>query len=76
MNLIKSLNSKLTLLVATMIMSVMTFAQDKKIDVTIDTKPDAGNAENFFMQPWVWVVGGAIFLLLLVALMRGNSNKS
>ncbi len=47
------------------------FAQDKKVDVDITT--DKGG--NWYAQPWVWIVGGAVFLLLLVALMRGNSNK-
>ncbi len=32
-------------------------------------------SSNWYAQPWVWIVGGAVFLLLLVALMRGNSNK-
>ncbi|MEJ7675858.1 MAG: hypothetical protein WKF59_24950 [Chitinophagaceae bacterium] len=30
---------------------------------------------DWYAQPWVWIVGGAVFLLLLVALLRGNSNK-
>ena len=48
------------------------FAQDKKVDVNISTDKGGG---NWYAQPWVWIVGGAVFLLLLVALMRGNSNK-
>ena len=48
------------------------FAQDKKVDVDITTDKGGG---NWYAQPWVWIVGGAVFLLLLVALMRGNSNK-
>jgi hypothetical protein len=48
------------------------FAQDKKVDVNITTDKGGG---NWYAQPWVWIVGGAVFLLLLVALMRGNSNK-
>lgn len=48
------------------------FAQDKKVDVDISTDKGGG---NWYAQPWVWIVGGAVFLLLLVALMRGNSNK-
>jgi hypothetical protein len=32
-------------------------------------------SSNWYAQPWVWIVGGAVFLLLLVALMRGNNNK-
>ena len=52
-------------------MQTIAFAQDKKVDVNIST--DKGG--NWYAQPWVWIVGGAVFLLLLVALMRGNSNK-
>ncbi len=49
------------------------FAQDKKVDVDITT--DKGSGGNWYAQPWVWIVGGAVFLLLLVALMRSNSNR-
>ena len=62
----------ISMLIASMVLSLMTFAQDKKVDIDINTK--SGN-DNFFMQPWVWIVGGAVFLLLLVALLRNNSNK-
>ena len=65
---------KMTVLsITALILSCYSFAQDKKIDISIDTKPDSGN--NFFMQPWVWIVGGAVFLLLLVALLRGSGSK-
>ena len=65
---------KITVLsITALLLSFYSFAQDKKIDVSIDTKPDNGN--NFFMQPWVWIVGGAVFLLLLVALLRGSGSK-
>jgi len=30
---------------------------------------------TWYTEPWVWVVGGAVFIILLVALMRGNSSK-
>lgn len=30
---------------------------------------------EWYTQPWVWVVGGAVFLIILVALLRGNSNR-
>lgn len=63
----------ISLLFASMIISIITFAQDKKIDVNVNTK---SGDDNFFMQPWVWIVGGAVFLLLLVALMRNNSSKN
>lgn len=54
-------------------LSLPSFSQeDKKIDVDIDTNPD--DASGMFSQPWVWVVGGAIFVLLLVALLRNNKK--
>lgn len=70
---IKKMLGKFIFLMATFLLSLYSFAQEKKVDITINTKPDNGN--NFFMQPWVWVVGGAVFLLLLVALLRSNSSK-
>lgn len=44
-------------------------AETKKINVDINT---AGSDSNWYASPWVWVVGAAVFILLLVALTRGN----
>ncbi len=69
--IIKENSRRFSLLIASLIVSTLSFAQDKKIDVSIDTKSDSSNV---FMQPWVWVVGGALFILLLVALLRNKNN--
>jgi len=53
------------------LLQTVAFAQDKKVDININS--DKGG--NWYAQPWVWVVGGAVFLLLLVALLRGNSKN-
>lgn len=48
------------------------FAQEgetKKIDIDINT-----NGGAWYTAPWVWVVGAAVFILLLVALTRGGSR--
>lgn len=68
---IKSNFKKIFFLTASLVVSILSFAQDKKIDVDITTKSDSSNV---FMQPWVWVVGGALFILLLVALLRNKNN--
>ena len=49
--------------------SFLLFAQEetKNIDVNINTK-----GSNWYASPWVWVVGAAVFILLLVALTRGG----
>ncbi len=61
----------LTILMLCMLQTIA-FAQDKKVDVNISTDKGGG---DWYAQPWVWIVGGAVFLLLLVALMRNNSNR-
>jgi hypothetical protein len=67
--------NKLTMTLFTLFISVITFAQEtKKVDVDIDT--DAGGGGNFFASPWVWVVGIAVFILLLVALLRGGRKDA
>lgn len=68
MHKLKSIYLSISLLVAGLLLNVISFAQDadKKIDIDISSEPESG----FFMQPWVWVVAGAVFILLLVALLR------
>jgi hypothetical protein len=63
---------KLLLVVANALLATITFAQDKKeIDVNIHN-----NKSNFWGQPWVWVVGAAVFILLLVAILRGGRRNA
>ena len=50
--------------------SLVNFAQDKKeVDINLNTKDN-----NWYAQPWVWVIGAAVFILLIVALTRGNTR--
>jgi hypothetical protein len=30
---------------------------------------------DWYTQPWVWIVGAAVLIIVLVALLRGNSNS-
>jgi len=45
----------------------ITKAQDKKLDVDINVGKESS---QWYMNPVVWVIGGAVFILLLVALLR------
>ena len=54
------------------LLSVVSFAQDKGIDVDINVKKESA----WYQNPVVWVIGGAVFILLLVALLRGGEKKS
>jgi len=53
------------------LLSLATFAQEKGIDVDINVKKES----QWYQQPWVWVVGGAVFILLLAAILRSNSTS-
>lgn len=65
--------TKFVLAIAVAFVSVVSYAQEtKKVDVNIDADNGGG---NFFASPWVWIIGVAVFILLLVALMRGGARR-
>jgi apolipoprotein N-acyltransferase len=78
-SVLKSLNLKMlvTLIIFTAIQTVL-WAQDaentttstKKVDVSVE------NTETWYASPWVWVIGAAVFILLLVALLSGGRSRS
>lgn len=45
-------------------------AQDKGIDINVDLNKH----NNWYQNPVVWIIGGAVFILLLVALLRGDKK--
>jgi hypothetical protein len=54
------------------LMSLISLAQEKSAEVDININKDEGN--SFWNTPWVWVVGAAVFILLLVAISRGGGR--
>ncbi len=64
---------KFVLLVALCAMQLMAWSQDavSHSSTTVTTKTN----NSFQVEPWMWIVGGAVLLVILVALLRGNSNK-
>jgi len=52
-------------------LSFLSFAQDKGVDVNLNVKKEG----EWYQQAWVWILGGAIFILLLVAILRGGGKK-
>lgn len=47
-----------------------TTTSTKKVDVSVES------SENWYASPWVWVIGAAVFILLLVALLGGKSRST
>jgi len=56
-------------------MQVVLWAQDSNQSVTTKTESTTTSTQ-WYTSPWVWVAGGAVFIIILVALMRGNSSTS
>lgn len=69
---VQSWSKKFLMLCTSIFLAFVSFAQDKKIEVDINADKDSG---GFFGSPVVWVIAVAVFILLLVALMRNNSGS-
>jgi len=61
------------LFIAALFSTVVALSQEggKEVNIDVNTKGDA-----WYASPWVWVVGAAVFILLLVALTRGSGRKA
>jgi hypothetical protein len=56
-------------------MQLALWAQDSSSSSVTVTKETTTTTTNWYAQPWVWIVGGAVFILILIALLRGNSSS-
>ena len=63
-----------------MTLSILTgntaFAQTtvpEQVDVNINT--DSGGGTLWYAQPWVWVVGVALFIIIIIAITRSGSRE-
>ena len=65
---------RISAMVLMIFMTSISWAQDKGLDIDIDV--DKGGGGNWYNHPVAWAVGGAVFILLLVALLKGNKSSS
>lgn len=49
------------------------YAQDSTGTTRVTTTTHT-ETQTWYMEPWVWVVGGAVFILILVALARSGKS--
>lgn len=66
---IQNFLAKITAFVFVFFISIACLAQEGGAEIDVNVNKDGG---NWYSQPWVWIVGVAVFILLLVALLRGN----
>ena len=65
---------KFMLLFALCMMQIMAFSQDT-LTRSSSRKVNSKSNDSFLVEPWMWFVGGAVLLVILIALLRGNSSK-
>ena len=74
MNMLNAIIKKTATIPAMILLSFLSlqaFAQEKGVDIDINVNK---KENDWYKQPWVWVLAGAVFILLLVAILRGNKK--
>jgi hypothetical protein len=56
--------------IVSLLISTTLLAQEKEVNIKVEK-----GGGSFWGTPWVWVVGAAIFILLLVAVARGSGSR-
>lgn len=72
--MIQKASARLALLFLSSLLSIVSFAQEKGAEIDVNINKDHGGS-NWYASPWVWIIGGAVFVLLLVALLRGSGSR-
>jgi len=81
---IKNLKNRLMLLIVLLMNTTLALAQDGAdgggasvtVSKTTTSSTSSSMPQDWYTQPWVWIVGALVFILLLVALVRGGSSRT
>lgn len=71
MKMLANTLTKLVLSVLFFVAPVVLLAQEGGAKIEVDINKNEG---TWYTNPIVWIVGAAVFILLLVALLRGNNS--
>jgi len=58
---------------AASLISLAAWAQDVPEKVDVDIEADTGSV--WYGQPWVWAVGVALFIIIIVAITRSGTRR-
>jgi hypothetical protein len=58
-----------------MIASVYAFAQETGANLDVNVTKTT-ETTTWYANPWVWIIGAAVFILLFAAIVRGSGNRT
>jgi len=65
---------KITSSLTALLLSTILIAQEKATDVDININKDKGGS-SIWGSPVLWVIGAAVFIIILVAVSRSGSRQ-
>jgi hypothetical protein len=72
--LLKLANIKAVLVILFLsLMQTLSLAQDGG-GKTVTKTTTHTETQTWYLQPWAWVVGGAVFIIIIIALVRGGRS--
>ena len=74
--LLNAYGLKLIVFAVTVLSSVITFAQDSTIATTTTSTSEISTEKTWYMEPWAWVSGGVILLVIILLATRSTSNTT
>ena len=69
-------SSKFILFAVTLLSSAIAFAQDSTISTTTTSTSATSTEKTWYMEPWAWVLGGVILLVIILLATRSTSNTT
>ena len=69
-------SSKFFLFAVILLSSVIAFAQDSTIATTTTSTSATSTEKTWYMEPWAWVLGGVILLVIILLATRSTSNTT
>ena len=76
MNRLSRIGKAISFMVLGLLTTTASFAQDAISDTDIEIVATDFNKIPFYAELWFWILIGLVFLLILIALIRGGGKKT
>ena len=73
---ISNLYKKTALFLSAMLIAFYTMAQDSTTSSVNTSTSTATSETTWYAEPWVWIVGAVVLLVIILLATRGNSNTT